>query len=96
MKRHLDRMAQYGCLVCGKPANLHHIMHMDGKDCRRDDRYIAPLCKEHHQGKYGVHGIGSEKGFCDRYGIDLVEFAKSEWERTNALLDKENSQSGIA
>jgi len=76
---HMDRVARIGCLVCGQPASLHHIMHMQGKMRRRDHRYVVPLCREHHQGKTGVHGLGSEELFNETHGIDLPEIAKGLW-----------------
>lgn len=80
--RHMDRLAQMGCLVCGKPASLHHVMKARGKVRRRDHRFVAPLCREHHQGDKGVHGLGSEEAFKALYGIDLVMWAETEWGRT--------------
>jgi hypothetical protein len=55
-------------------------MHAKGKIRRRDHRYTAPLCQEHHQGKMGVHGLGSEAKFKEVYGVDLAEWAEREWE----------------
>lgn len=77
--RFIELVAGLGCLICGKPASVHHIMHAPGKHCRRDHRFIAPLCRDHHQGNHGVHGLGSEAAFRDLWGIDLVGWAMAAW-----------------
>jgi hypothetical protein len=86
MKRHLSAVADMGCLVCGGPAQIHHIMHAPGKVTRRDDRWIVALCRAHHQDRWGVHGLGSERAFAEHYGIDLLEAAKRIAERLDAPL----------
>lgn len=77
---HWDRVVRLGCLVCGGPANLHHIMVMPGKIRRRDHRFVVPLCQRHHQGDFGVHGLGSEAAFKRMYDIDLAVRAKELWD----------------
>jgi hypothetical protein len=80
--RHIARIAAMGCLVCGAPANVHHIMRAPGKIRRRDHRFIAPLCQPHHQGDHGVHGLGSEAKFEEHHGIDIVGWAVRQWQLT--------------
>ena len=75
-KRHMGRVAAMGCLVCRSPASVHHIMHAPGKATRRDHRWIVPLCRAHHQDRWGVHGLGSERAFQEHYGIDLLAEAQ--------------------
>ena len=77
--RFIELVAGLGCLICGKPASIHHIMHAPGKHCRRDHRFIAPLCYDHHQGDEGVHGLGSEGAFRDLWGVDIVGWAMAAW-----------------
>lgn len=70
-KRHKDRVAALGCLVCRRfgmgqtPAQLHHVAEGSGK---RSDFMVAPLCQEHHQGKSGLHGM-SPPAFCKAYRV---------------------------
>lgn len=84
-KTYISHIASIGCLACGKPANVHHIMGENGmvgdmrKLKRRDHRFIVPLCHDHHQGSHGVHGLGSERAFNEMYGIDLIEWCINEW-----------------
>jgi len=72
---HIAKVAAMPCLVCHSPANVHHIMRAPGKVRRRDHRWIVPLCRTHHQDRWGVHGLGSERAFAEHYGIDLLAVA---------------------
>lgn len=82
--RFIELVAGLGCLICGKLANVHHIMHAPGKLKRRDHRFIAPLCRDHHQGDDGVHGLGSEGAFRDLWGVDIVGWAMAAWHYRDA------------
>jgi hypothetical protein len=77
--RFLDLVASLGCLICGSPASVHHIMHCAGKLKRRDHRFVVPLCQRHHQGMGGVHDLGGEAQFRDHWGVDLVGWAMEAW-----------------
>lgn len=79
---HLKTVRGLGCLICGAPANAHHVMHAPGKEKRRDHRFVVPLCPVHHQGdrKDGsVHGLGSEEAFKAHWGVDLVQWSIAAW-----------------
>lgn len=86
-KRHIEQVAALGCLACGRPANVHHVMHAPGKTRRRDHRFIVPLCHDHHQGDLGVHGLGSERAFLSVWGVDLVSWSVMAWSLRDALED---------
>lgn len=55
-------VASMGCILClhlglgETPANLHHVREGQGMSQRASDWLVIPLCKEHHQGKTGIHG----------------------------------------
>jgi hypothetical protein len=49
------RVAALGCLICGRPANLHHVREGQGMSQRASDWLVVPLCREHHQGADGIH-----------------------------------------
>ena len=60
-KRMYDRIARFGCILCyhlgygeGIPAELHHIRRTKP----RDQAPVIPLCREHHRGNAGIHGMG--------------------------------------
>ena len=56
------------CVVCSSPTiELHHIKAYD--IVGRDDRYVLPLCVEHHRGTFSPHGA-EKKAFFDKFSID--------------------------
>lgn len=87
-KRHMDRVAQMPCLVCGRhPVELHHVTGLAtrmGRQTRRHDR-VTPLCPPHHRmtapggHKESVEALG-HRGFFRRFWIDLMMVAEFLWE----------------
>lgn len=79
-RRHMERIAQMPCLVCGAQSTVHHVtagIH-GGRVSRRNDR-VVPLCPRHHQIQHGpkesVEALG-HGGFFHTYGIDLMAEAE--------------------
>lgn len=79
-KRHMARIAEMPCLVCGGQSTVHHVtasIH-GGRISRRNDR-VVPLCPRHHQIQHGpresVEAL-SHRGFWLIYGIDLLAEAE--------------------
>lgn len=68
-KRHMDRVAALGCLLCGQPAQLHHVREGQGMSQRASNFLVVPLCEAHHTGSAGLHGLGG-RGFERRYRVD--------------------------
>ena len=66
LTQYKSRVASLGCMVCRMrgygetPASLHHPRTGQGASQRASDWLVIPLCKEHHQGKNGIHGHGFE------------------------------------
>lgn len=87
-KRHADRLAQKGCLVCKRPAEIHHETTVTGL---RDNRFLAPLCEFHHRigpnSKTSREALGVD-GFKEEYGIDLKAFAIAQWAVTLRLEEE--------
>ena len=56
--RHVARVKQLPCGVCGAPAPsaAHHVRTGQGMSQRAGDFCTIPLCWEHHQGTTGIHG----------------------------------------
>jgi hypothetical protein len=86
-KRHMDRVAQLGCLVCGGEATLHHVPgHADRMGrLPRSHQLVVPLCPVHHQAVYddasmpvSVERLG-HRGFSQEHGIDLLKEAQGFW-----------------
>lgn len=80
-RQHKERVAGLGCMVCRRvysaftpDVQLHHRRAGMGWG-KGDYRTLIPLCYEHHQGKSGVHGMGT-KAFPLFYGFtehDLLD-----------------------
>lgn len=75
---HLAVVAEHGCIICGCPAEVHHINIGLGMGQRGSDLDTIPLCPKHHRtGNIGtaVHSgrksfeknFGTEKSLLERY-----------------------------
>lgn len=62
-RRHMLRVKELGCVICRNlglgptPADAHHCFDTSDKD----DFLTVPLCREHHEGKTGFHGMGERR-----------------------------------
>jgi hypothetical protein len=92
IQRHFERVAALGCVVCGAPAELHHVTGYSdrmGRITRSDTRVIG-LCPTHHrvgaQGgfKQSVEALG-HRGFFEEWGIDLLAEAERLWAESEEL-----------
>lgn len=82
-RRHMNRLADMGCLVCGGPAEIHHVTSDRFKRITRSNKRTVPLCPWHHRlGEDAVERI-SHAGFYKRFEIDLLEWADEQWEISN-------------
>lgn len=56
-KRHMDRVAQLPCAICGaEPVQVHHLREGQGMSQRASNWLVVPLCPDCHTGPNGVHG----------------------------------------
>jgi len=59
-KARFNALAEYGCIVCMRPAEIHHLIGYKysslGK--KADDINTIPLCVDHHRGAQGIHHMG--------------------------------------
>ena len=84
---HMAAVALLGCLVCGRPATVHHVTSDGFQRITRSDRLVVPLCPMHHQAGHdpkasdpvSVERLG-HRGFTERHGIDLLAEAQRLWE----------------
>ena len=67
----MGRVAELGCLICGSPANVHHIR----TERIKNDFLTIPLCREHHQGDFSIHM--SKEQFTNIYGSELHLLAET-------------------
>ena len=63
-------VAALGCLICHRPANLHHVREGQGMGQRSSDWLVVPLCKLHHQGADGIH---DGRRFYLRFKLDELD-----------------------
>ena len=60
----MDLVRSVGCIVCrrfqptGEAVEIHHVAEGSGL---RSDFSVAGLCREHHQGGSGLHGMGVKR-----------------------------------
>lgn len=84
---HKGKLAQLGCMCCKRlhgehepgPVELHHLR--TGGWGKGDYKTLIPLCREHHQGNSGVHGMGT-KGFDKHYGFTQQDLLNDALEAT--------------
>lgn len=56
-KRHMGRVAQLPCCVCGAHGvQVHHVREGQGMSQRASDFLTVPLCPPCHTGPNGIHG----------------------------------------
>jgi len=56
-KRHLERIAQLPCVLCGAHGvHVHHLREGQGMGQRASNFLVIPLCPECHTGHLGLHG----------------------------------------
>jgi len=61
-----NRISELGCLICGRPATIHHLF--TGAGGRKNHDRVAPLCWEHHVGREGIDGrVMSKKVWQAKY-----------------------------
>ena len=87
-RRHMNRVAELGCLVCGGEAELHHVTGYADRMGRlpRSSERVAPLCPLHHRGVgekapllVSVQSL-NHRGFYQEHGIDLLKEAEGFWQ----------------
>ena len=75
---HLGRVAALGCLLCGQPAQVHHLRAGQGMGQRASHFLTVPLCSDHHtDGGEGVAFHASPRQFEALYGTELDLLART-------------------
>ena len=65
-KAHMGRVAELGCMICGMPAEVHHLPVQGGQ---KDNMRCIPLCPLHHRhGNAGVAVHSGRKSFEKAHG----------------------------
>ena len=71
-RKYLRAVQELGCLICGGPAEIHHIRAGQGMAQRAGNHLVIPLCAEHHRN--GGHGVAIHAGrqtFEAMYGSEM-------------------------
>lgn len=71
-REHMGRVAALGCLLCGAPAEVHHLREGQGMAQRASNWLTIPLCPYHHRGPRGVHGDRSALRAAKVTELDLL------------------------
>jgi len=48
-KEYQARVRALGCIICERPASIHHIRDGMGKSQKNGEMEVLPLCPYHHQ-----------------------------------------------
>lgn len=59
-KAHMGRVAELGCLICHRPAEVHHCRAFAGAGQRSSAFHTIPLCPDHH--RLGGSGVAIHAG----------------------------------
>lgn len=74
-KRHLARVAQLPCCLCGAHGvEVHHARTGDaaGMAQRSGDMLTLPVCQSCHRGSHGIHGNRAMLNMTKKTELDLV------------------------
>ncbi len=94
-REHLSKVASLGCLVCQRPANVHHIRPIGlGMGIRSGHYQTIPLCRDHHQGQFSIHNCKEQ--FEARYGTEheMLQRTLNEIKNLNEVNDFFNYNKG--
>lgn len=87
--RHLDRLANLGCVLClhlgngQTPPEIHHLRTGNGMSQRASHWLAIPLCAEHHRGQSGLHGLGT-RAFERQYRMSELDLLAETLRRLHA------------
>lgn len=77
-KDYLSAVAAIGCLICNRPAQVHHIRAGQGIGQKASDYLTIPLCPDHHtNGGHGVAIHAGKKAFEGLYGSEMHLLAQT-------------------
>ena len=94
-REHMSKVASLGCLVCQRPANVHHIRPIGlGIGMRSSHYQTIPLCYDHHQGQFSIHNCKEQ--FEARYGTEheMLQRTLNEIKNLNEVNDFFNFNKG--
>lgn len=89
-KQYLSQVAELGCIICGSPAEIHHIRTGMGHK-RAEHNQVIPLCHPHHRtGGYGVAIHAGIKEFEKNFGkeLDLLDKTIKQLEKAGYVIEE--------
>ncbi len=101
-KKYLSKVADLGCIICYRlgypdtPCEVHHCRGIGlGIGVRNSHYNVIGLCREHHRGNSGYHGMG-RKAFERRYEVTEQELLVQVQELLNEKDEgREEDQQGL-
>jgi hypothetical protein len=73
-KQWLSKVADLGCLICGAPAEIHHIRTGQGMGQRASNFLVIPLCEFHHRlGAFGEAIHAGQREFEIQHGCNELD-----------------------
>ncbi len=76
-KAHMGKVADLGCIICGRPAELHHPRQGAGMGQRASSYDVIPLCPDHHRtGGYGTAIHAGRWDWQKKHGTEADLLAK--------------------
>lgn len=84
-RRHMNRLRDMGCVICGGEPEMHHITSDGSKRITRSWKRVMPLCPDHHRtGGEAVERI-SQEAFNALHDIDCLAWVDQAWLETVRL-----------
>ena len=72
-KRHMGRVAELPCCLCGAmPVEVHHVLEERMPGRRGPDWLVLPLCPLCHRGPEGIHGTKAMLRVSRKKEMELV------------------------
>ena len=72
-KRHMGRVAELPCCLCGTmPVEVHHVLEGRVPGRRGPDWLVLPLCPLCHRGPEGIHGTKAMLRVSRKTEMELV------------------------
>jgi len=59
-REYLSRVAAMGCVICRRPAEIHHLLTTKAMGKKASHYDVIPLCPDHHRN--GGHGVAIHSG----------------------------------
>lgn len=70
-RMHMGRVAELGCIICRRPAEVHHCRAYAGGGQKASDFHVIGLCPDHHRlGGSGIAFHAGPQSFARKFGTE--------------------------